>query len=368
MAVAATDPFERLYRRYARDVYRFALSVVQNPIEAEDVTQTAFLNAFRAYACGERPERPHSWLIAIAHNTIRSRYRRRLRRPAEVSLDAAAELASPPAERSDAVDVLRALGELPAGQRDALTMRELEGRSYVEIASALGVSVSAVESLVARARRTLRRHREVLRGVLLLPLRHGDEAGAGFAAKTAVVVAAAGLAAGGMGAASKVAGQQHAAVSQTPTPAPAAAAAAAAMPAPRTHAAKRSPASPSAAQAPAPASRRPVEPPAAPPPVAPPPAPAAPSVPAPAPPPVRTAAPAPAPDDPVSTTTSSSTTTAAVIVAVTSTAGTALSAPATVATPTATVETPVATVTVPAVTVTVPLPSVPQVSGLLGVN
>jgi hypothetical protein len=39
MAVAPTDPFERLYRRYARDVYRFALSVVRNPSEAEDVTR-----------------------------------------------------------------------------------------------------------------------------------------------------------------------------------------------------------------------------------------------------------------------------------------------------------------------------------------
>lgn len=368
MAVAATDPFERLYRRYARDVYRFALSVVRNPVEAEDVTQTAFLNAFRAYARGERPERPHSWLIAIAHNTIRSRYRSRLRRPAEVPLDAAGELASPVAERSDAVDVLRALGDLPAGQRDALTMRALEGRSTREIASALGVSVSAVESLVARGRRTLRRHREVLRGLLLLPLRHGDEAGAGFAAKTAVVVAAAGIAAGGMGTASKVAGHHAAAVPRTPVPVAApVVAAAVSVPAPRTRAATRSSTGPAPAVASAPP-ERPAGPPAPPPPpVAPPAAPAAPSAPAqapPAPPPARTVAPAPAPDGPVSATT----TTAATVAAVTSTAATALSVPTTVTTPGVTVETPAATVTVPAVTVTEPLPSVPQVSGLLGVN
>ena len=87
MSSTLLDPgdrhFERLYRRYARDVYRFVLAVVRNPTEAEDVTQTAFLNAYKAYKRGERPERPHSWLIAIAHNTIRSRYRFRLRRPRE---------------------------------------------------------------------------------------------------------------------------------------------------------------------------------------------------------------------------------------------------------------------------------------------
>lgn len=360
MAVAPTDPFERLYRRYARDVYRFALSVVRNPSEAEDVTQTAFLNAFRAYARGERPERPHSWLIAIAHNTIRSRYRRRLRRPAEVSLDAAAELSSPPAERSDAVDVLRALGELPESQRDALTMRELEGRSSREIAAALGVSVSAVESLVARGRRTLRRRREVLRGLLLLPLRLGDEAGAGVAAKAAVVVAAAGLTAGGMATASKVAARHHSAVPRTPVEA-----AAVSVPAPRTHAATLATAAPSA-PAPAPAPRRRVEPPATPPPGGPPPAPAAPT-----PPPASAAAPAPAapaPDEPGSTTTAVTTTTTTMTTAVAagSTAGTTavtavLPGPPAVTAPAVTVESPVATVTVP-------LPSVPQVSELLGVN
>src|SRR5689334_21866750 len=57
--------FERLYRGHVRDVYHYALAVLRNPADAEDVTQTTFMNAYRAYERGERPDRPRNWLIAI---------------------------------------------------------------------------------------------------------------------------------------------------------------------------------------------------------------------------------------------------------------------------------------------------------------
>src|SRR5438477_11716076 len=79
--------FERLYRRHVADVYHYALAVLRNPADAEDVTQTTFLNALRAYERGERPKAEQNWLIAIAHNVCRQRFRQSLRRPREVSLD-----------------------------------------------------------------------------------------------------------------------------------------------------------------------------------------------------------------------------------------------------------------------------------------
>src|SRR3954471_8335463 len=79
--------FERLYRRHVRDVYRYSYAVLGAQADAEDVTQTTFLNAYRAFKAGERPTRPHNWLIAIAHNVCRQRFRRQQRRPAEVELD-----------------------------------------------------------------------------------------------------------------------------------------------------------------------------------------------------------------------------------------------------------------------------------------
>src|SRR5215831_18835587 len=79
--------FERLYRKHVNDVYRYSLALVRSEADAEDVTQTTFLNAFRAYQQGERPRKSKSWLLAIAHNVCRQRFRHQARRPQEVERD-----------------------------------------------------------------------------------------------------------------------------------------------------------------------------------------------------------------------------------------------------------------------------------------
>ena len=153
--------FERLYRKHAGDVYRYALVVLRNEADAEDVTQTTFLNAYRAFEQGERPRAPQNWLIAIAHNVCRQRFRQSQRRPNEVAFEE--ELAEATVVDDDALsaeDIRRALGHLAFNQRSALVMRELEGRSYQEIAEILDLSVSAVETLIFRARRALREQLE----------------------------------------------------------------------------------------------------------------------------------------------------------------------------------------------------------------
>ena len=149
--------FERLYKRHVGDVYRYALAVMRNPADAEDVTQTTFLNAYRAYVeKGSRPQKPQNWLIAIAHNVCRQRFRQTSRRPAEVSFEDDIADTVVDDEAPSGEDIRRALGHLAFNQRAALVMRELEGRSYREIAEILQVSVSAVETLIFRARRALR--------------------------------------------------------------------------------------------------------------------------------------------------------------------------------------------------------------------
>src|SRR5881275_1467865 len=153
--------FERMYKRHVGDVYRYALAVMRNPADAEDVTQTTFLNAYRSYVeKGNRPEKPQNWLIAIAHNVCRQRFRQSARRPSEVAFedDIADTIADE--ELPSGEDIRRALGHLAFNQRAALVMRELEGRSYAEIAEILGLSVGAVETLLFRARRALREQLE----------------------------------------------------------------------------------------------------------------------------------------------------------------------------------------------------------------
>src|SRR3954464_12899009 len=140
----ADRAFEQLYKQHARDVYQYALALLANPADAEDVTQTTFLNAYRAFEKGERPHKPQNWLIAITHNVCRMRWRQAGSRPREVALDEAPEPAALEHERPDLDEVLTALARLTFNQRAALVMRELEGRSYQEIAGVLGLSVSAV--------------------------------------------------------------------------------------------------------------------------------------------------------------------------------------------------------------------------------
>src|SRR5437870_2254898 len=154
--------FERLYRRYVGDVYRYSLAVMRNEADAEDVTQTTFMNALRALQRGDRPEKPQHWLIAIAHNVCRQRFRQSARRPTEVAFDddIGSQLVEPDADTPTGDDIRRALGHLAFNQRAALVMRELEGRSYAEIGEILDLSSSAVETLIFRARRALREQLE----------------------------------------------------------------------------------------------------------------------------------------------------------------------------------------------------------------
>jgi RNA polymerase sigma factor (sigma-70 family) len=158
---AADRAFERLYSKHVHAVYRYSLAVLHNEPDAEDVTQTTFLNAYRAFQRGERPHTPHNWLIKIAHNVCRQRFRDTSRRPREVEFDdshAAAATENP--DVPTATEIRSALGFLAFNQRAALVMRELEGRSYAEIADVLDVSVAAVETLMFRARRALREQLE----------------------------------------------------------------------------------------------------------------------------------------------------------------------------------------------------------------
>jgi RNA polymerase sigma factor (sigma-70 family) len=152
---AARADCDDLYRRHAAAIYRYVHGAVGNRADAEDVTQQTFLNAYRAISQGTSPIKAQNWLLAIAHNEIRRHFRRTRGQPLEVQLDE--ETVSAPTEpgHPTLADVVRALQQLPPLQRSALVMRELEGRSYAEIAEILEVTESALETLIFRARRAL---------------------------------------------------------------------------------------------------------------------------------------------------------------------------------------------------------------------
>src|SRR2546423_761329 len=158
--------FESFYRERVAEVYQYALAVLGNSADAEDVTQQTFLNAYRAFERGEQPRKAHNWLIKIAHNVCRMRWRQSGRRPQEVPLESAGEPASREDDTPSLEEVLTALARIPFNQRGAIVMREVEGRSYAEIAEVLGTTVPAVEALLFRARTNLRARRDALSGAL----------------------------------------------------------------------------------------------------------------------------------------------------------------------------------------------------------
>src|SRR5919202_397355 len=164
--------FERLYRRHVADVYHYALAVLRNPADAEDVTQTTFLNALRAYERGERPKAEQNWLIAIAHNVCRQRFRQSQRRPREVSLD------EDVADRS-AVETLlfrarRALreqleGSLTCHQAELAISKQLDGRLARGERGALRAHLRACPDCATVARRQ-RAQRSAFKALGAVPL------------------------------------------------------------------------------------------------------------------------------------------------------------------------------------------------------
>lgn len=154
---AAQGQVDRLYRKHGDEVLRYARLVLRSGSDAEDVAQTTFMRALRALERGEVVEKPRNWLIKIAHNECRRVLQARQRRNVEVELE---DVPVEPPEHGRADELRRALSHLAPNQREALVLRELEGRSYAEIAAMLQISESAVETLIFRARRALREQLE----------------------------------------------------------------------------------------------------------------------------------------------------------------------------------------------------------------
>jgi RNA polymerase sigma factor (sigma-70 family) len=153
------DATRDLYERYARQIYSYCLHQLGSREEAEDATQSTFLNAFRGLKRGVGPEFESAWLYKIAQNVCLTRQRSSSRRRRiESPGDLTAMQDFVPARETDSDELIglpEALDSMPEQQRRALLLREWQGFSYKEIADELGLSQAAVETLLFRARRSL---------------------------------------------------------------------------------------------------------------------------------------------------------------------------------------------------------------------
>jgi RNA polymerase sigma-70 factor (ECF subfamily) len=148
-----------LYERYHDRVYGYCLYKLGNREEAEDATQTTFLLVLRALERGVVPRLEANWLFTIAQNACRCRARTRGRGREHEVLSDPQVLQEVAPGRNGAPDELvgldEALADMPDLQRRAIILREWRGCSYREIAQQLGLTGSAVETLIFRARRSL---------------------------------------------------------------------------------------------------------------------------------------------------------------------------------------------------------------------
>ncbi|WCB96363.1 RNA polymerase sigma factor [Baekduia alba] len=175
IAAGSDDAFAALDARYRSRLVRFARGFVPGgTADAEDVVQDALVRAVRALRNGSRPEALGPWLHRITRNCALDLNASRRRHPVVELVDHAhppAEDAATEVERSLGMrKIVADVGRLPDTQRSALVLRELEGRSYADIADELDTTVPAVKSLLVRARQGLRRARDDRRVAAWLPL------------------------------------------------------------------------------------------------------------------------------------------------------------------------------------------------------
>jgi RNA polymerase sigma factor (sigma-70 family) len=149
--------FEAVVARYRRPLMRYCGRILSEG-RAEDVVQQTFVKAYDAMKSGDADLNLRAWLYRIAHNTALNALRDRALRHEELSDEYdGVERPDQAMERRQGVrEVLASIQALPHRQRDALVLRELEGRSYEEIAIELGVTGGAVRQLLNRARTTVR--------------------------------------------------------------------------------------------------------------------------------------------------------------------------------------------------------------------
>ena len=151
---------ETLFAKHHGEIYAYLLRMMRDPEVAADMTQDAFIKAYKNYETLEKPENARAWLYQIAHRVALDEIRRRKiirffpwtgeshgSAPSAEHLVMDARLSG---------DMQRALARIPERQRAALLLAELHDLTGLELAAALGVSHVAARALLTRARESLR--------------------------------------------------------------------------------------------------------------------------------------------------------------------------------------------------------------------
>ncbi len=161
--------FDLLVLKYQHRIIKLIMRYVRDPAEAMDVSQEAFLKAYRAIPNFRGDSAFYTWMYRIAINTAKNHLVAARRRPLEYAADisesedfewhSSLQDADSPERQVIGTDLLRTIEttmeSLPDELRAALTLRELDGLTYDEIAQVMECPVGTVRSRIFRARETL---------------------------------------------------------------------------------------------------------------------------------------------------------------------------------------------------------------------
>jgi len=166
-----TAAFDLLVRKYQHKVAKLISRCVRDRAEVEDVAQEAFIRAYRALGGFRGESAFYTWLYRIAVNTAKNYLESLGRRPpgSDIEVEGAELIAAGEPLRESATPerqlltdeiartVRQSLEALPEELRTAITLRELEGLSYEEIAEAMDCPIGTVRSRIFRAREAIDR-------------------------------------------------------------------------------------------------------------------------------------------------------------------------------------------------------------------
>jgi RNA polymerase sigma-70 factor, ECF subfamily len=165
LSTSKTKPWtaDALHERYLEDVFGYISRRLPIRAEAEDITAETFAAAFSSLHTLRPNTDPFPWLLGIARRKLIDRARKQSRQPAVSSLDLEdgdwADEDADPAEKLLAAERRQAVWSLVDGlkpeQKEVLLLQHLEGLSIAQIATVLGKSPAAINSLLQRARATL---------------------------------------------------------------------------------------------------------------------------------------------------------------------------------------------------------------------
>ena len=153
------EAFERLYRRHGRRVYALCLRMVSDPDRAEELTQDVFVRAWNTIGSFQHRSAFGTWLHRLGVNVVlsdmRSEKRRSRREVMPGNLDEL-EREVKGAMPDTKMDLEGAIARLPTGAKQMLSLHDVEGYRYREIAELTGVAEGTVKSQLSRARRLVR--------------------------------------------------------------------------------------------------------------------------------------------------------------------------------------------------------------------